>query len=61
VPITREEIERRMNELARKYVDTHDPELTKELYELAGELERMKKRVKGRVKETHESEVNAVP
>jgi len=43
VPITREEIERRMNELARKYVDTHDPELTKELYELAIELERMKK------------------
>jgi FKBP-type peptidyl-prolyl cis-trans isomerase (trigger factor) len=43
VPITREEIERRMNELARKYVDTHDPELIKELYELAIELERMKK------------------
>ena len=43
MPITREEIERRMNELARKYVDTHDPELTKELYELAIELERMKK------------------
>jgi len=43
VPITREEIERRMNELARKYVDTHDPELIKELYESAIELERMKK------------------
>ena len=43
MPITREEIERRMNELARKYVDTHDPELIKELYELAIELERMKK------------------
>ena len=43
MPITREEIERRMNELARKYVDTHDPELIKELYESAIELERMKK------------------
>jgi hypothetical protein len=32
-----------MDELARKYVDTHDPELIKELYELAIELERMKK------------------
>ena len=45
MPITREEIERRMDELARKYVETHDQELTKESFtnELAVELERMKK------------------
>jgi hypothetical protein len=42
-PMTREEIAQKMDELARKYVDTHDPELIKELYELAIELERMKK------------------
>ena len=43
MPITREEIEKRMDQLARKYVETHDPELTKELYQLAVELEKMKK------------------
>ena len=32
-----------MDELAREYHDTHDPEIIKELYQLAVELERMKK------------------
>ena len=32
-----------MDQSARKYVETHDPELTKELYQLAVELEKMKK------------------
>jgi FKBP-type peptidyl-prolyl cis-trans isomerase (trigger factor) len=43
VSITREEIEKRMDQLAHKYVETPDPELTKELYQLAVELEEMKK------------------
>ena len=30
--MTREEIEQKMDELARKYVETHDPEIIKELY-----------------------------
>ena len=38
-----EEIERRMDELARKYVETHDKEIIEELYELARELEKMEK------------------
>jgi hypothetical protein len=42
VPITREEIEEWMDQSARKYVETHDPELTN-LYQLAVELEKMKK------------------
>ena len=29
--------------LARKYVETHDPEIIKELYKLGRELEKMKK------------------
>jgi hypothetical protein len=32
-----------MHELARKYVETHDPEIIKELYQLSRELERMEK------------------
>jgi hypothetical protein len=32
-----------MDELAREYHDTHDPELVKEIYELARRLREMKK------------------
>ena len=38
-----EEIERRMDELARQYVETHDKKIIEELYELARELEKMEK------------------
>jgi FKBP-type peptidyl-prolyl cis-trans isomerase (trigger factor) len=41
--MTREEIDQKMNELACKYVETHDPEIIKELYQLSRQLERMKK------------------
>jgi hypothetical protein len=40
--MTREEIEKRMDELARKYVETHD-QIIDELYELAREFEKMDK------------------
>jgi FKBP-type peptidyl-prolyl cis-trans isomerase (trigger factor) len=43
MPLSREEIKKRMVELARKYVETHDPEIIKELYRLARELEKMGK------------------
>jgi hypothetical protein len=32
--MTREEIEQKMDELARKYVETHDKEIIEELYRL---------------------------
>ena len=41
--MTREEIEQRMDELARKYVETHDRKLIEELYQLVRELEKMEK------------------
>jgi hypothetical protein len=41
--MTREEIEQKMVELARKYAMTHDPGIIKELYELARELEKVEK------------------
>jgi hypothetical protein len=41
--VTREEIEQRMDELARKYVETRDPEIRKEIYRLDGELQKMEK------------------
>jgi hypothetical protein len=44
VPMTREQIEERMNELARKYLQTHDPKIPYVLYELARELEKMEKK-----------------
>jgi hypothetical protein len=44
VPMTREQIEERMSELARKYLQTHDPEIPYVLYELARELEKMEKK-----------------
>jgi FKBP-type peptidyl-prolyl cis-trans isomerase (trigger factor) len=43
MPLSREEIEKRMVELARRYVETHDPEIIKELYKLVRELEKMEK------------------
>ena len=41
--MTREEIERRMDELARKLAETHDKKIIKELYQLALELEKLEK------------------
>jgi hypothetical protein len=45
--MTREEIEKRMDELAREYVETHNPEIAVELYRLARELEKMEEGVIG--------------
>jgi hypothetical protein len=42
--MTREEIETRMDELARKYVETHDQKIVEELYELARELEKLEEK-----------------
>ncbi len=39
--MTREEIEQKMDELARKYVETHDQKIIDELYELACQLEKL--------------------
>jgi len=41
--MTREEIDQKMDELARKYVETHDRKLIQELYELSRELEKLEK------------------
>jgi hypothetical protein len=41
--MTREETKRRLDELAREYVATHDPGIVEELYRLARELEKMDK------------------
>jgi hypothetical protein len=41
--MTHEEIETQMNELVRKYVETHDNEIIEELYKLECELEKMEK------------------
>jgi uncharacterized protein YcbK (DUF882 family) len=41
--MTREEIKRRLDELAREYVETHNPEIGEKLYELAKQLEKMEK------------------
>jgi FKBP-type peptidyl-prolyl cis-trans isomerase (trigger factor) len=46
VTMTREEIHRRLDELAREYVETHNHEIVEELYRLARELEKMDKEVK---------------
>ena len=43
MPLSRKEIKKRMIELARRYVETHDPKIIKELYKLARELEKMEK------------------
>jgi FKBP-type peptidyl-prolyl cis-trans isomerase (trigger factor) len=39
--VTRQEIEQKMDELAGKYHDTHDPEIRKEIFELARRLREM--------------------
>ena len=39
--MTREEIERKMDELGREYRDTHDPEIPEEIFELARRLKVM--------------------
>jgi hypothetical protein len=36
--ITREEIEQKMDELAREFAETHDPEIREEIYSLAHQL-----------------------
>jgi hypothetical protein len=41
--MTREEIEELMEELTRQFSATRDPEIRKELYELAKQLEEMGK------------------
>jgi hypothetical protein len=40
---TREEIEQKMHELARKYVETHDKKIIDQLYQWARELEKIEK------------------
>jgi len=42
--MTREEIEQRMDQLARQYVETHDKKIIEELYELACELRKLEKK-----------------
>ena len=42
-PMTRQEIQQKMDELARKYVETRDNEMPQELYQLARELEKLEK------------------
>ena len=39
--MTREELKKKMDELARKYVETHDPEVREEIYRLAPQLTEM--------------------
>jgi predicted transcriptional regulator len=42
-PMTRQEIQKRMDELARKYVETRDRKIIDALYELGRELEKIEK------------------
>jgi FKBP-type peptidyl-prolyl cis-trans isomerase (trigger factor) len=39
--MTREEIEKKMDELAREYHETHDPEIREEIYRLARQLKEL--------------------
>ena len=41
--MTREEIERKIDELIRKYLQTHDQKIRAELYRLSRELEKLEK------------------
>jgi hypothetical protein len=41
--MTRDEIEKKMDELTNKYVQTRKQEIVEELYKLASELEKMDK------------------
>jgi hypothetical protein len=43
VPMTRKEIEKRMDELAREYVETHDPDIIEELNRLSRQLQELEK------------------
>jgi NAD-dependent DNA ligase len=43
--MTREEIKRRLDQFAREYIETHNPEIAVELYRLARELEKMEEEV----------------
>jgi regulator of replication initiation timing len=43
--MTREGIEKKIDELARKYVEKRDPQIIDELYTLRLELERLKSRL----------------
>jgi hypothetical protein len=45
-PIIREEIEKRMDELARELAATHDPKIIEEIYRLAKQLEEIEKQGK---------------
>jgi hypothetical protein len=40
-PVTREEIKQKMDELAREYRVTHDPETAEEIFELARRVREM--------------------
>jgi hypothetical protein len=42
-PMSRAEIEERMDDFARKYIETHDKEIARELSRLARELEKVEK------------------
>jgi hypothetical protein len=42
-PMSRTELEERMDELARKYVEARDPEIPAEMCKLARELEKLEK------------------
>jgi hypothetical protein len=39
--MTREEIEQRMDELAREFAKTHDPEIRDKIYRLARQLKEL--------------------
>jgi len=43
--MTREEIEERMDEFSKKYVETHDRKLIEELYKLALELRKLEEKI----------------
>jgi hypothetical protein len=42
--VTHEETEKKMDELARKYVEARDPEIREELYRLSRKLENLEKK-----------------
>jgi hypothetical protein len=41
MPLSREEIRKRMDELVHKYIEAHEPEIIKELYQLVLQLEKL--------------------
>ena len=42
-PMTRQEIQQKMDEVARTYVETRDKKIIDQLYELSRELEKIEK------------------